>query len=154
MSVPRLRGEAENALAQAEDILRFLSAEYGPCPYADLRLVLSENVTPGGHSAPGTVLLSSRPALLPGELRDDPARLTTEPGFFLAHEIAHQWWGHAVAGENYHERWISEGFAQYAAATWVRHRYGDAEFQSMLRRMAAWSTRASGGGPIRLGGRL
>ena len=37
------------------------------------------------------------------------------PQFFLAHEIAHQFWGGAVGWESYHEQWISEGFAQYFA---------------------------------------
>ena len=43
------------------------------------------------------------------------------PEFFLAHETAHQWWGQAVGWKNYHEQWISEGFAQYFAAMYAEH---------------------------------
>ena len=48
--------------------------------------------------------------------RGDPASFENFPQFFLAHELAHQWWGQAIGWKNYHEQWISEGFAQYFAA--------------------------------------
>jgi hypothetical protein len=38
------------------------------------------------------------------------------PGFhelFRAHEVAHQWWGIEVDYLTYHDRWLSEGFAQF-----------------------------------------
>ena len=41
------------------------------------------------------------------------------PQFYLAHELAHQWWGQAVGWKNYHEQWLSEGFAQYFAALYA-----------------------------------
>ena len=41
------------------------------------------------------------------------------PHFFLAHEVAHQWWGQAVGWKNYHEQWLSEGLAQYFAALYA-----------------------------------
>jgi aminopeptidase N len=59
-----------------------------------------------------------------------------------------------VAGQNYHERWISEAFAQYAAALWVRHRRGEDAFRDMLTRMGRWAFRYAGKGPIYLGHRL
>jgi hypothetical protein len=31
------------------------------------------------------------------------------------HEVAHQWWGHAVAPKTYHDEWISEGFSEFTA---------------------------------------
>ena len=33
--------------------------------------------------------------------------------------LAHQWWGQAVGWKNYHEQWLSEGFAQYFAALYA-----------------------------------
>jgi aminopeptidase N len=76
------------------------------------------------------------------------------PGFFLALELAHQWWGHGVAGQNYHERWISEAMAQYAAALWVRHDLGEETFRTVMERMARWAKRHADRGPIHLGHRL
>ena len=65
--ITRLFGANSTESEENLDIVRFLSSEYGPLPYSCLRIVLSENTTPGGHSAPGTVLLTSRPALLPAQ---------------------------------------------------------------------------------------
>jgi hypothetical protein len=153
-AVSRLRKEAADTLVQASEILRFYAREFGPCPYGNLNLVMIEGVTPGGHSPPGMILVSRRPVLLRGSLRDDPANFPDAPGFFLAHELAHQWWGHGVAGENYHERWLSEAVAQYAAALWVRHSQGEGTFRDMLRQMARWALKENDQGPISLGYRL
>ncbi|HEY3122200.1 MAG TPA: M1 family aminopeptidase [Vicinamibacteria bacterium] len=152
--VPRMRATAAQVLASAGEILRFYEHEFGPYPYESLNLLVVEGVTPGGHSPPGMVLLSERPALLRRSLRDDPAGFTDVPGYFFAHELAHQWWGHGVAGQNYRERWLSEGFAQYAAALWVQHTRGGAPFQTILARLARWAIAKTAEGPINLGYRL
>jgi len=39
---------------------------------------------------------------------------------FRAHEVAHQWFGHLVGWTNYHDQWLSEGFAEYAGAMYVQ----------------------------------
>jgi hypothetical protein len=153
-AVPHLRSMADERLAEAAAILRFYAGEFGPPPYRAVNLVLIEARVPGGHSPPGMVVVSMRPSLLRGTLRDDPASFPDVPDFFLAHELAHQWWGQGVAGENYHERWISEAFAQYAAALWVRHSRGEAPFRGMLARMGRWAIRYADKGPIHLGHRL
>lgn len=44
---------------------------------------------------------------------------------FVAHELAHQWWGHVVGWETYHDQWLSEGFAEYMAAWYVERKYKD-----------------------------
>jgi aminopeptidase N len=89
-----------------------------------------------------------------GTLRDDPASFWDVPGFFLAHEIAHQWWGHGVAARNYHERWISEAMAHYAAALWVRQHHGEERFRDVMQRMSRWALRHAAQGPLDLGHRL
>jgi aminopeptidase N len=100
------------------------------------------------------VVLARRPAFVHRALREDPTNFSDIPGFFLAHELAHQWWGHGVAPQNYRERWLAEGFAQYAAALWVREARGEEEFQGVLRRLGRWAIRMSPWGPISLGYRL
>jgi hypothetical protein len=153
-AAPRLRTTVEGQLAQAAAILAFYTSEFGPCPYPSLNVVLSESRTPGGHSPPGMIVISVRPALMRNALRDDPASFPDLPDFFIAHELAHQWWGDGVSGQNYHERWISEAFAQYAAALWVRHSRGEEALRNMLERMGRWALRYAGKGPISLGHRL
>ena len=100
-STRRLRSEALATLAAAHEMAAFFAQEFGPCPYSFINLVFTENVTPGGHSPPGMVLVQKRPALAQHQLRDDPANFSDVPGFFLAHELAHQWWGQGVAPKNY-----------------------------------------------------
>src|SRR5262249_2497578 len=86
--------------------------------------------------------------------RNDPAAFQGFPEFFLAHEVAHQWWGDAVGWSNYHEQWLSEGFAQYFAALYAQHRRGDGTFASVMRQMRKWSLDQSDQGPVYLGYRL
>jgi aminopeptidase N len=152
--VARARSESARQLQKAQEILRFLESEFGPYPYDSLRLAMIEGRTPGGHSPPGMIVLAQRPLLLRGALKDDPASFADVPGFFLAHELAHQWWGQGVAGENYRERWLSEGMAQYAAALWTRHSLGESAFRGVLGRLGRWAAAESEHGPINLGYRL
>jgi len=150
----RTQEQATRLLARAGEILRFYEGEFGPFPYPSLTLLAIEGQTPGGHSPPGMVIMAERPLFIRRTLRDDPAGFEDVPGFFLAHELAHQWWGHGVAGENYRERWLSEGAAQYAAALWVRYDLGEEVFRDVLRRMAQWALRETSEGPLSLGYRL
>jgi aminopeptidase N len=76
------------------------------------------------------------------------------PEFFLAHELAHQWWGQAVGWKNYHEQWISEGFAQYFSALYAQHARGERTFTDMLRQFRRWGLSESDQGPVHLGYRL
>ena len=153
-SVPRTRTQAPAIMADTRRIAAFFEGLFGPSPYPSLNVVVMEGGTPGGHSPPGMIVLSLRPLLFRTTLRDDPATFWDVPGFFLAHEIAHQWWGQGVAGQNYHERWLSEAMAQYAAALWVRHDLGEQTFLGVMERMARWARKHSGRGPIHLGHRL
>jgi aminopeptidase N len=101
------------------------------------------------------VLVQQRPPLLGSRnLGEDPANFSDVPGFFLSHELAHQWWGQAVAPANYRERWLSEAWAQYAAALWARESRGESTFRDILERFGRWALRYSDAGPINLGHRL
>jgi hypothetical protein len=153
-AVPRMRGVAEDTLDSMVQMLRLYTQRFGPCPYPTLSLVLTEARAPGGHSPPGMVILQNRPLLMRGSLQEDPANFRNVPGFFLAHEVAHQWWGHGVAGQNYRERWISEAGAQFAALEWTRQTYGEDRFEDVLKQMTRWVERYNERGPIHLGFRL
>jgi hypothetical protein len=150
----RSRRSAAEMLDLAAAVLPFFERQFGALPYRTLRLVAVEGYTPGGHSPPGMLVVAERPPLMRGSLRPDPAGFWDVPGFFFAHELAHQWWGHGVTGQNYRERWISESFAQYAAALWVRSRLGEDRFRGVLDRMRMWAFRHTADGPIHLGYRL
>jgi aminopeptidase N len=85
---------------------------------------------------------------------DTPVDLSAWDEYFLAHEIAHQWWGQGVSFDSYKDQWLSEGLAQFAAASYLRHRYGEGAFSSILRKFARWTEKKSFRGPILMGSRL
>jgi len=151
---PRARREASRLVEDLKSAAAFYNGLFGPLPYSPLNTALIEAPVPGGHSPPGLVIVQERPPLLGGRLRDDPATFYDIPGFFLAHELAHQWWGHGVTPASYHDRWVSEGFAQYAAALWTRESRGEFDFARVLRKMATWAQRLSELGPVNLGNRV
>ena len=152
--MPQTRSEVPELLRESARVVQFFETLYGPCPYPLLNVVFVEGLMPGGHSPPGMTIISRRSLRLQRLASGDPGDFSDIPGFFLAHELAHQWWGHGVAPANYRERWLSEAQAHYAAALWVKHAQGDRAFRQVLDRMAGWAWRESDQGPIGLGQRL
>jgi hypothetical protein len=139
---------------RAGNIVQFYESIVGETPYPSLTLAVVESELPGGHSPGYFVALNQPLPNTPYVWRNDPASFEDYPEFFLAHEVAHQWWGQAVGWRNYHEQWLSEGFAQYFAALYARRLRGDEVFAGMLRQFRRWGMQQSDQGPIYLGYRL
>jgi hypothetical protein len=153
-SQPSVRQRARASAQQAEEILKFYASIVGDVPYPSMTLALVESELPGGHS-PGYFAVVRSPVLIGSPTyRSDPASFDSFPEFFLAHELAHQWWGQAVGWKNYHEQWLSEGFAQYFAALYAQKTRGERTFVDMLRQFRRWAISDSEQGPISLGYRL
>jgi hypothetical protein len=151
---PRQTSRGRDMTAWGTDILQFYASIIGEAPYPTMALALVEHDLPGGHS-PGYFAVMNNPLpSTPFVWRNDPASFQGFPEFFLAHELAHQWWGQAVGWKNYHEQWISEGFAQYFAALYAHKARGDETFVDMLRQFRRWGLGESDQGPIHLGYRL
>lgn len=150
----RQEGRAREALATTADILRFYAGLMGDAPYPAFSVAMLEHDLPGGHSPAYFAVLNNPLPTTPFVWRNDPATFSDFPEFFLAHETAHQWWGQAVGWKNYHEQWISEGFAQYFATLYARERRGESVFRSALRTLRRWAMEHSDQGPISLGYRL
>ncbi len=154
LSQPRMQSRARQVADRAVEVLRFYSSIVGDFPYATLSLAVVEAELPGGHS-PAYMTVINQPSTASKKVwREDPASFEDFPEFFIAHEVAHQWWGHAVGWKNYHEQWLSEGFAQYFAALYAERVRGRAVFDSVIRRMRRWAMDESSQGPISLGYRV
>jgi hypothetical protein len=151
-SSQRFRGR--NVTQQAEEIMRFYASIVGDVPYKSTTVALIESDLPGGHSPGYFVVIKNPLGLSNATWRNDPAAFEGFPEFFLAHELAHQWWGQAVGWKNYHEQWLSEGFAQYFAALYAQKTRGERTFVEMLRQFRRWSLEDSDQGPVHLGYRL
>jgi len=151
---PRQQSNGRALTDDVEAIMRYYAGIIGDVPYASMTVALVEDELPGGHS-PGYMAVLNNP--LPTSRytwRSDPAAFSGFPEFFLAHELAHQWWGQGVGWRNYHEQWLSEGFAQYFAALYAQHARGERTFVDMLRQFRRWAIAESDEGPISLGSRL
>ena len=158
----RQRRRARQLSERARTILSFYTSLIGAPPYSTLTIALVESELPGGHS-PAHVSLINEPsgrrfgvssAASDVAWRRDPVYFRDAPDFFLAHELAHQWWGQAVGWSNYHEQWLSEGFAQYFAALYAREAQGTGVFREIMRQMREWAMQQSDQGPVYLGFRL
>src|SRR5207237_8666953 len=151
---PRQMQRGRDLAERAADIAIFYESIVGDSPYPSFTVALIENDLPGGHS-PGYFAALNQPLpTSPLVWRNDPAAFSGYNDFFLAHELAHQWWGQAVGWRSYHEQWWSEGFAQYFAALYAQHQKGDELFASVMRQMRKWAIDQSDQGPVSLGYRL
>ena len=151
---PRQTSRGHDYADRAANIATFYQSLLGDSPYPSFTVAVIENDLPGGHS-PGYFAALNQP--LPSSnlnWRNDPAAFPGFPDFFIAHELAHQWWGQAVGWRNYHEQWISEGFAQYFAGLYAKHQRGDDTFAAFMRQCRRWGMDQSDQGPIYLGYRL
>ena len=141
-------------MGTAAHIFRFYAGVVGDAPYDSLSLAMIERGWPGGHSPAYFAVINNAVPTSPFAWSRDPAAFANFPEFFVAHEIAHQWWGHAVGWKNYHEQWLSEGFAQYFAVLFARERRGETAFRALLRHLRQWAMEQSDQGPVYLGYRL
>jgi len=151
-STPRASARLRDISERTGSIFSYYASLVGDAPYPSFTLALVENDRPGGHSPPYFAVLDQ---VVPGSTfvwRNDPVSFENYPAFFLAHELAHQWWGQAIGWKNYHEQWISEGFAQYFAALYAE-KEGNV-LPNLLRQMRRTAIDASSNGPIYLGYRL
>lgn len=62
---------------------------------------------------------------------------------FLAHEVAHQYWGHGVSWRSYRDQWLSEALAEYSALLYVEHATDDGE-QTFRRALDAYTQEVLG----------
>ncbi len=154
VATPRLRRSNGELPERTAEIVEFFASQIGEAPYPDFTLATMDDELPSGHS-PAYFAIWNQP-VLPTNLtwRDDPVSLAGHPFFFLAHEVAHQWWGQAIGWKNYHEQWLSEGLAQYFAALYAGHVRGPETERRMFLQMRGSAQDLSKYGPVHLGYRL
>jgi hypothetical protein len=148
-------------LEDTQSILEFYENLFGPFPYENLRIIQRLWPTAGGHSPASFIVMNELPRSPDGHLSgtlimkpSSPVDLAQWKEYFLAHEIAHQWWGQGVTWASYRDQWLSEGLAQFSAVLYLRSRYNGGTFSSILKKFAKWTEKKTDRGPITLGSRL
>jgi len=141
---------------QAQKILSFYEGKFGSFPFENMSIVQRVWENSGGHSPASFIVLNQLPRVEDRRFvsRDSPVNLTRWNEYFLAHEIAHQWWGQGVTWDTYHDQWISEGLAQFSTILYLREEYGEAAFSNILEKISGWVKRKARWGPIIFGSRI
>ena len=157
-------GIMNQTLAESGNAINLFTAYFGAIPYKSIS-VTQQPAGFFGQSWPGLVFMPYT-SFLDGTIRH---QLHLDEGgarkFFQevgSHEIAHQWWGHVVGWKNYHDQWLSEGFAQFSAGLYVHKTQGEKKFrtfietdrQMVLSPLPGSTVRARDAGPIWMGQRL
>jgi aminopeptidase N len=108
--IPSARNPADFVGADIANSLSFFSRMFGPPLFH--QYTATETPYFHGEAFPGMIDLSWVTFLgLSG---------TGEDEIFRAHEMAHQWWGIGVEPAGYRDRWISEGFAEFAGMWYMQ----------------------------------
>jgi aminopeptidase N len=116
---------ADAFLRETTRILRFYVSRFGSYPFE--KLAIAEiPYFPGGYGTTSFVMLT-----------EASFRAKQVPVEFLAHEIAHQWWGNAVFPQGLGAGWLSEAFAEYAAFLYLESVGGPKALRRAVRRAAA-----------------
>ena len=152
-----VRYARKSLIEEAKSVLKTYEGWFGPFPFEKLTVVQRQWPAAGGHSPASFVVLNDLPRSVDGLLvpnPDSPVDLSRWRESFLAHEIAHQWWGQGVGGTTYRDQWLSEGLAQFAAVRYLKSRLGPEVYDAALRKFVRWTEKKSKWGPINLGSRL
>jgi hypothetical protein len=160
LSPAALLGNVADVASQA---MQYYSELFGPYPYP--RLAISQAPGSFGQGWPELVYLPTLSFLAKTERYElGSTRAGSDPlgPGMIAHEIAHQWWGNLLGWQTYHDQWLSEGLATYAAALFLAHgKDGNRQFRDLLRLYksdllgkTSEGATVESGGPIWLGQRL
>ena len=118
---PSDRDSGVKQFGRVEQMLDFYSDVVGQYPYDKLAIVESSTRFGGMENASAIFLDEKR--IDGGESLEG----------LVAHEIAHQWFGDAVSQREWHDLWLSEGFATYFGALFFERANGSDSMRRLMR---------------------
>jgi hypothetical protein len=120
-------GMTKYVLEQTRAQMQLCTLYFGKSPYDEISITEQPNFN-FGQSWPNLVYLpisaytdSTQRWMLFGSINSKFTGFVQE---VTPHEVAHQWWGHAVGWASYHDQWLSEGFAEFSAGLFLQQAVG------------------------------
>jgi aminopeptidase N len=118
---PEDTASAARSFGRGAEMVELYTRLFGPFPYE--KLVHVQSSTRYGGMENASAIFYDEKALAAGQDIEST----------VAHETVHQWFGDGVTERDWHDLWLSEGFATYFAAVFFEHANGVARFREMLR---------------------
>jgi hypothetical protein len=110
-------------------MIKFYEPFLGPFPFKEFNII-EINEYGYGQAPPATMFITQE-AFNP--LSDEMNRIFSKGiNHRFAHEIAHQYWGHAVKMPSVDEQWITESFAEYCSSFIVGEIKGKSGRQALI----------------------
>ncbi len=114
-------GMADTAIADAQNATRIYTHYFGKLPYT--RLAMTQQ--PAGFFGQAWPTLVFMPYTAFMDTTQRAQLLGVRGGtdnfwrYVAPHEVAHQWWGHVIGWDSYHDQWMSEGFSEFSTSLYV-----------------------------------
>lgn len=113
--------------------LDYFSENFGPYQHRQMRIMEFPRYRGFAQSFPNTVPFSEGLGFI-AKLDEDKEEDIDFPFYVTAHEVAHQWWGHQVAGGNVQgATFLMETLSQYSALMVMEKEYGPEKMRRFLK---------------------
>jgi hypothetical protein len=145
---PRAMEQLTNVAAE---VIAYYREFLGPFPFSEFNIIEINDY--GYGQAPPATMFITKEAFDP-LLRGMDSIAAQGIAKTFAHEIAHQYWGIVVRIPGPEGQWLSESFAEYSAALFLRDRRGDSAYKSVYRRWRRGADYATEASPIPLANRV
>lgn len=136
----------------AATIIGFYKEFLGPFPYPEFNIIEIDSY--GFGQAPPGVMFITKEAFNPLGGAEENQLYSGGVNERFAHEIAHQYWAHAVKMPSHEEEWLSESFAEYSAALFLKAAKGEATYKMLVGHWKGGSRFAIDKAPIPLANRV
>jgi aminopeptidase N len=124
--LPRSLKDAREYYKQTQDIVRVYEKLFGEYPFREDGIAMVEAPYAG---------MEHQSAIAIGDDYGDTKRRDYDVGdydYLVVHELAHEWWGNAVAIGDMADAWINEGFATYAECLFIEELFGHEEYLNAM----------------------
>ena len=146
----------DRAVKQLTDLSAAVIAFYkeflGPFPFPEFNILEIDSY--GFGQAPPGIMFITKEAFNPLGGTEDNQLYSGGVNERFAHEIAHQYWGHVVKMPSFEEQWLSESFAEYCAALFIKAGRGEGYYKQIVGHWKGEARFAADKAPIPLANRV